>query len=98
MIARPELTGPVIVAAPSPLPYRDFMRALRGAVGMPIGLPATRWMLEIGTRLLGTESELVLKSRRVVPSRLLASGFAFAYPEWRGAVAELTTRESRLLP
>ncbi len=98
MIARTELTGPVIVAAPSPLPYRDFMRALRGAVGMPIGLPATRWMLEIGTRVLGTESELVLKSRRVIPSRLLASGFAFEFPEWNGAVADLTVRGSRSLP
>ncbi|MBM3968904.1 MAG: DUF1731 domain-containing protein, partial [Planctomycetes bacterium] len=57
-----------------------------------IGLPATEWMLEIGTRLMRTESELVLKSRRVVPSRLRESGFEFAYPSWLGAAQELCDR------
>ena len=59
---------------------------------MPIGLPATRRMLELGTWVLGTESELVLKSRWVIPRRLLESGFVFEYPEWSGAVAELVAR------
>lgn len=59
---------------------------------MPIGLPAPRWMLEIGTRLLGTESELVLKSRRVVPGRLLESGFAFTFSEWPEAARDLCHR------
>jgi NAD dependent epimerase/dehydratase family enzyme len=70
------------------------MRALRRAVHMPIGLPATKWMLDIGTRLLRTESELVLKSRRVVPRRLLDSGFTFEYPEWSSAVTELVNRRA----
>jgi uncharacterized protein len=92
LIDRPELSGAVNVASPNPLPYRDFMRALRRAVHTPIGLPATRGMLALGTWALGTESELVLKSRRVVPRRLLDSGFAFVYPEWPAAVSELVAR------
>jgi hypothetical protein len=68
------------------------MRAFRKAWGMPIGLPATRWMLELGAAVLRTESELVLKSRRVVPGRLLAAGFEFEHPTWPEAAAELCTR------
>ena len=65
---------------------------------MPIGLPATRWMLEIGTWLLRTESELVLKSRRVVPGRLLQSGFEFRYPEWPEAARALCLRSRQQSP
>ena len=92
LIAHREFSGAVNLAAPNPLPYRDFMRTLRRAAGMPIGLPATKWMLALGTWALRTESELVLKSRRVVPGRLLESGFAFAYPTWEGAASELVER------
>lgn len=62
------------LASPNPLPYAEFMRALRRAAGVPIGLPATKWMLEIGAFFMRTETELVLKSRRVVPGLLLAEG------------------------
>ena len=68
------------------------MRVLRQTAGVPIGLPATRWMLEIGCWLLRTESELVLKSRRVVPGRLLEAGFTFEFPEWPTAVRDLVAR------
>jgi len=95
LIEHRELAGAVNVAAPNPLPYREFMRALRQAAGVPIGLPATRWMLAVGTWLLRTESELVLKSRRVVPSRLLSSGFRFDFPEWTKAAAELVGEANR---
>ena len=84
-----SLSGPVSIAAPHPLPYRDFMRDLRRAAGVPIGLPATRWMVALGTWALRTESELVLKSRRVVPRRLAESGFGFEYPEWSAAASDL---------
>ena len=94
LIEHRELSGAVNVASPNPLPYREFMRGLRRAVHMPIGLPATRWMLEIGTRVLRTESELVLKSRRVVPRRLLESGFMFEYPDWMAAASELVSRRA----
>ena len=62
---------------------------LRKAYGVPFGLPATRWMLEIGAVLLRTETELILKSRRVVPGRLLEAGFEFKYSEWREAAPDL---------
>lgn len=87
-----DLAGPVNLASPHPLPNADFMRALRKAWGVSWGLPASRWMLEVGTFLLRSETELVLKSRRVIPGRLLDSGFSFRYPDWRGAAEELCRR------
>jgi len=92
LIAREELSGAVNLAAPNPLPYADFMRALRQAWGMPIGLPATRGMLELAAFVLRTESELVLKSRRVVPGRLLKAGFSFTQPDWPSAARDLVAR------
>jgi uncharacterized protein (TIGR01777 family) len=92
MIARDELSGAVNVASPNPLPYAHFMRALQRAAHVPFGLPAARWMIEIGTRMMRTESELVLKSRRVVPRRLLVSGFTFDFPTWPGAATDLVSR------
>ena len=68
------------------------MRTLRRVAGVPIGLPATRWMLALGTWALRTESELVLKSRRVIPGRLLESGFSFEYAEWQSAAETLVQR------
>ena len=92
LIAREEFDGVVNLASPNPLPNRDFMRALREAWGTRIGLPSPEWMLEIGTRLMRTESELVLKSRRVVPGRLLDAGFAFLFPDWPAAARDLVER------
>jgi NAD dependent epimerase/dehydratase family enzyme len=92
LIAREEFDGVVNVASPNPLPNREFMRTLRAAWGTPAGLPTPRWVLEIGAWLIRTESELVLKSRRVTPGRLLASGFQFLYPEWPAAARELVAR------
>jgi uncharacterized protein len=68
------------------------MRRLRDAWGIRIGLPTPGWMIEIGTWLMRTESELVLKSRRVVPGRLLAEGFRFLFPEWPDAARDLVSR------
>jgi NAD dependent epimerase/dehydratase family enzyme len=92
LIDHEEFDGAVNLAAPHPLPYAEFMRALRQAAGVPFGLPSPRWMLEIGCLLLQTESELVLKSRRVVPTRLLESGFEFRYPTWAEAARQLCQR------
>jgi len=92
LIEHDELSGAVNVASPNPLPYSQFMRGLQRAAHVPFGLPAARWMLEIGTRVMRTESELVLKSRRVVPQRLVASGFAFDFPTWPPAAADLVAR------
>ena len=92
LIARDDLDGPVNLASPSPLPQRDFMAALRAARGTRLGLPATKWMVEIGAFFLRTDTELILKSRRVVPGRLLAAGFRFDFPTWAPAAQDLVSR------
>ena len=95
LIDHPELEGPVNLASPNPLPNAEFMRSLRRAWGARIGLPATAWMLELGAVPLQTETELVLKSRRVVPARLLQSGFHFDFPDWDAAAVDLCQRWKR---
>jgi uncharacterized protein (TIGR01777 family) len=92
LIEHDEIAGPVNLAAPNPLPNADFMRVLRQAWGTRIGPPATRWMLEIGAFFLQTETELILKSRRVVPGRLLQAGFSFQFPDWASAAQDLCRR------
>ena len=92
IIAQDVLTGPVNLASPGPERQRDFMRALRGAWGVPVGLPATRWMAEAGALALRTDTELLLKSRRVVPARLTAAGFAFRHGTWPQAARDLVRR------
>ena len=77
LIAREDLAGVVNLASPHPLPNRLFMRALRQAWCVCPGVPMPEWVLHMGAILLGTETELILKSRRVVPGRLLAGGFTF---------------------
>lgn len=87
-----DLEGPVNLAAPNPVPNAEFMRTLRDAWGIRFGLPATRGMLALGTFLMRTETELILKSRRVVPGRLLESGFRFQFPTWAEAADDLCRR------
>ncbi len=98
LIEREDLDGPVNLTSPFPLPNREFFRVLRQAAGQPIGLPATSWMIEIGAFFLRTESELVLKSRWVLPTRLLESGFHFDYPHWPQAAQELLFRKPASVP
>jgi NAD dependent epimerase/dehydratase family enzyme len=61
-------------------------------MGVPFGLSGTSWMMEIAALIHGTESELILKSRRVVPTRLTESGFAFEFSSWDDAAADLVRR------
>jgi uncharacterized protein (TIGR01777 family) len=89
IIAHEELSGAVNVASPNPVPNREFMAALRDAWDIPNGLPAPAFAIEIGAFFLRTESELVLKSRRVVPARLLHAGFQFEFPQWPEAADDL---------
>ncbi len=84
-----SISGPVNLASPHPLPNADFMRELRRAWGTPLGLPSPEWLLEIGAFFLRTETELILKSRRVAPGRLLEHGFNFDYPLWPEAARDL---------
>jgi uncharacterized protein (TIGR01777 family) len=92
LIERDDLAGPVNLAAPGPLPQREFMRELRSAWRIPVGLPATKWMAEIGAFALRSDTELLLKSRRVIPGRLADAGFTFDYPQWPAAAADLAAR------
>lgn len=95
LIDHEEIAGPVNLAAPNPLPNREFMEALRDAWDRPNGLPAPAPLIALGSFFLRTEPELVLKSRRVVPGRLLSAGFQFQFPAWREAAADLV-RQWRL--
>ena len=84
-----ELIGPINMCSPNPMPNSDFMRAFREACGVKRGLPASSWMLAIGAFFMRTETELLLKSRRVVPGKLLTSGFKFNHPTWPEAAKSI---------
>jgi uncharacterized protein len=92
LIGRDDIEGPVNITAPNPLPQRDFMADLRAAWGTRVGVPATKWMVEIGAFFVRTDTELILKSRRVVPGRLRDAGFDFEFPEWAAAARDLAQR------
>jgi len=92
LIEHEELSGPINLASPNPLPNREFMRIFRDAAGVPFGLPAFEWQLAIGAFLMRSETELILKSRRVVPRLLTKSGFEFEFPDWKEAAEDLVAR------
>lgn len=92
LLSRSDLTGAFNLSAPHPLPNRDFMACLHEALGTWAALPVPRVLLEAGALLRRTETELLLKSRRVVPTRLLQAGFRFQYEDFSEAVDELISR------
>jgi uncharacterized protein (TIGR01777 family) len=93
LMAHEELDGPVNISSPCPVPNRFFMRCLRHAwCTTYVGLPAPTWALSVGAVLLRTETELLLKSRRVIPAKLLNSGFEVHFPSWRSASQDLVSR------
>ena len=92
LIDRDDFSGPVNLASPYPITQREMMRIIRQACGVPFGLPATRKMLEVAAFIHRTEAELIIKSRRVIPGRLLASGFQFSFPYMDDAVREIEER------
>ncbi|MEA2417069.1 MAG: uncharacterized protein QOI58_3726 [Thermoanaerobaculia bacterium] len=83
------IAGVVNIAAPNPLPNADFMKAIRKAWGIPFGIPAERHLLEVAAFVHRTETELLLKSRRVVSGVLTRNGFRFQHPSWPEAAIEL---------
>ena len=93
LIEKKNFSGVVNLASPNPIPNAEFMALLRQACGKRFGLPATEWMLEIGAIFIRTESELVLKSRRVVPGRLLQDGFRFGFDSWEKASRDLCEKQ-----
>jgi NAD dependent epimerase/dehydratase family enzyme len=94
--AHPSIDGVVNLSSPNPSDNRSMMRDLRNALGVRFGLPAWRWMLELGTAVIRTEVELVLKSRWVVPERLEAEGYAFEYPYLDAALKSIVAERARL--
>lgn len=89
VLTHENVSGGINVAAPNPITNREMMRVLRRVCGVAIGLPATRWMMEIGAFFMSTETELMLKSRRVIPGKLLADGFEFQFPQFEQAAQDL---------
>ena len=89
LIDNPAAEGPINATAPHPLPNRQFLKSMRKAMGMPLGLPLPKPLLKLGALLIGTETELILKSRCVVPRRLQELGYTFLYPEIDEAMAAL---------
>ena len=89
------LSGPVNLSAPNPSDNRTLMAGLRRAVRTPVGLPAPRWLLEPALWALRNEAELVLKSRWVLPERLMAAGYTFRRPELVPALADAVRKQPR---
>lgn len=92
IVENPKIEGAFNCSAPNPMPNQDFLKTLRNILKVPFGLPAAKWMLEIGAWAIGTETELLLKSRRVVPTKMLDLGFEFKYPTVREAFTEIIHR------
>ncbi len=84
-----NIVGPVNCASPEPLSNANLMKEFREAMHMKFGLPGPKWMLEMGAVLIGTEPELIFKSRWVVPQKLAEAGFNFQYPSMKSALKEL---------
>ncbi len=95
LYAHPEQEGTFNCASPTPVTNAAFMKALRQATGNRFGLHTPAWMLRLGARLIGTETELVLKSRWVIPTRLQAAGFEFKYPFLPAALSDIVSRIPR---
>jgi uncharacterized protein len=92
LLAHPEIADPINVSSPNPVDNRELMATLRRVLGVRIGIPLFGWMLELGAFAIRTETELLLKSRWVVPSRLLAAGFEFEFPTLEGALRDILHR------
>jgi len=90
-----ELEGMYNCSSPNPVTNKAFMQILRKVTGHKIGLPAFEWMLNIGARLIGTEPELILKSRWVLPTKILQTGFQFKYPLLEDAFKDIVSKTPR---
>jgi uncharacterized protein (TIGR01777 family) len=84
-----EITGTFNCTAPQPLTNGDFMKTLREVCKVPVGIPMPGWLLKIGAAIIGTETELILKSRWVVPGKLMDAGYVFQFPDLRSALLNI---------
>lgn len=85
-----EMDGAVNVVSPAPVRNAAFMKTLRKTVGMPVGIPIGEGLLKMGAMIIGTETELVLKSRNVIPKRLTDAGFTFGFGDVATAMGDLS--------
>jgi uncharacterized protein (TIGR01777 family) len=84
-----ELKGVYNCSSPQPVDNATFMKTLRKSMNVSFGLPSPEWLLKVGAVLIRTEPELVLKSRWVLPERLMEAGFVFKYPELKQALDDI---------
>lgn len=89
IISNKNITGAINVAAPNPITNEEFMRTFRKIMHIPIGLPSPEWMLKIGALVIGTETELLLKSRWMIPKILIDNGFEFAFSTVEDAIQDI---------
>jgi len=89
IIKNKKAEGVYNVVAPQPRTNQEFMKTLRKTLKIPFGLPAPAWLLTLGAWIIGTETELILKSRKVYPQRLLDEGFVFEFPDLKSALEDL---------
>jgi NAD dependent epimerase/dehydratase family enzyme len=89
LLQNESLQGIFNLSAPHPVTNEVFMRTLRKKLKVPFGIPTPKFLLEIGARMIRTETELILKSRRVVPRKLRAAGFAFQYSQLDDGLGDL---------
>ena len=92
VMSNEDIKGVINFSSPHPMPQKEFMSHIRTACGAKIYFPITKWMSEIGAIFLKTDTQLILKSRRVVPTKLLSNGFQFQFPQWPEAVADIISR------
>ncbi|HET6991213.1 MAG TPA: TIGR01777 family oxidoreductase [Bacteroidia bacterium] len=78
--------------SPGPIPNKEVMRLIRKTLRVPIGLPSPAWLLKMGAVVIGTETELILKSRWVIPKRLTDEGFKFQFPEMENALRQIENK------
>lgn len=90
LLVNEQSSGVYNIAAPNPVRNSVFAATLRKKLGVPFGIPQPKWLLEFGARLIKTETELVLKSRYVLPGRLLEEGFVFQFPDLESCLNDLT--------
>lgn len=94
LLQHPEMDGIINCTAPNAVKNTDLMYVIRKSYGMPFGLPSPKWLLEVGARMIGTETELILKSRWVAPQRLLNAGYPFRFADIQSAVSDILEREN----
>ncbi|CAN5553430.1 TIGR01777 family oxidoreductase [soil metagenome] len=93
-ISHKEVQGIFNVSAPKPVDNKTFMKELRNSMNVKIGLPSPSWLLKVGAIIIRTETELILKSRWVIPEKLVNAGYEFKYPDIRSAISEILSSDN----